>query len=199
MFENLQQSSKTEQRGGGRRRDFSCDWLLLLARELHEKMNRLLSLLLPCLDALTDDMEVPDCLFLGATPQYEARWSWSGKFSILTEMTSSGASRATALRRLSGHAAGGVPRGGGVERSPWPPRRVQPPLRWGHGRRLDYVNVQGALPGRLAGWRFGNVRDLTRSCGFAAAGLGERGRLRARPDPPNCRRAFLRPFAVSSG
>ena len=26
---------------------------------------------------------------------------------------------------LSGHAAGGVPRGGGGERSPWPPRRVR--------------------------------------------------------------------------
>ena len=37
----------------------------------------------------------------------------------------SGASRATAPRRLSGHAAGGVSsRGGGGERSPWPPRRV---------------------------------------------------------------------------
>ena len=81
--------------------------------------------------------------------------------------------------------------------------------------------------GRLAGWRVGDARDLTRSRGFATAGfgarlhlpasvvevhvaarrlrrivpvgirpngtirLGERGRLRARPDPSNCRRAFF--------
>lgn len=73
------------------RRQYSPKRLLLLARELHEKISRFLSLLLPCLDALTDDMEVPDRLFLGATPQYEAGWSWSGKFSILTEMGNSAA------------------------------------------------------------------------------------------------------------
>lgn len=70
----------------------------------------------------------------------------------------SGVSRATAPRRLSGHAAGGVPRGGGGERSPWPPRRVQPPLRWGHGRRLDNANVQGGpFP---AGWPDGALGML---------------------------------------
>ena len=74
--------------------------MLLLARELHEKIGRFLSLLLPCLDALTDDMEVPDCLFLGATPQHEARWLWSGKYSILTEMSSSGASRVCFVKRI---------------------------------------------------------------------------------------------------
>lgn len=74
--------------------------MLLPARELHEKISRFLSLLLPCLDALTDDMEVPDCLFLGAKPQYEARWSWSGKFSILTEMSSSGASQVYFVKRI---------------------------------------------------------------------------------------------------
>ena len=55
-----------------------------------------------------------------------------------------------------------------------PPRRFRLPLRWGHGRRLGNANVQGALPGRLAGWRVGDARDLTRSRGFAAAGFGGR-------------------------
>ena len=62
----------------------------------------------------------------------------------------SGASRATAPRRLSGHAAGGVPRGGGGERSPWPPRRVQPPLRWGTGGG-SITSTSKAGPSRQAG------------------------------------------------
>lgn len=41
-------------------------------------MSRFFSLLFPCLDAATDAIEVPDLRFLGAMPQYEARWSWSG-------------------------------------------------------------------------------------------------------------------------
>ena len=45
-------------------------------------MSRFLSLLLPCLDALTDDIEVPDRRFLGAMPQQEARWWWSGKSAM---------------------------------------------------------------------------------------------------------------------
>ena len=57
-------------------------------------------------------------------------------------------------------------------------RRLRPPLRWGHGRPPD--NVQGrALPGRLVGWRFWDVRDLTRSRGFAAADPGGRLHLPA--------------------
>ena len=90
----------------------------------------------------------------------------------------SGASRATAPRRLSGHVAGGVPKGGGGERSPWPPRRVQPPLRWGHGRPFDNAQ-RWSLLGRLAEWRFGDVRDLTRSRGFAAVDTGGRLHLLA--------------------
>ena len=45
---------------------------------------------------------------------------------------------------------------------------VRPPLRWGHGRPPDNVNVQGGLiSGKLAGWRVGDARDLTRGRGFA--------------------------------
>ena len=60
---------------------------------MHEKISRFFSLLLPCLDAPTDDSEVPDCRFLGATPQYDARWSWSGKSEMSMETTSSAAVR----------------------------------------------------------------------------------------------------------
>ena len=50
------------------------------------------------------------------------------------------------------------PKGRRRERSPWPPRRVQPPLRWGHGRRLDNVNVKGGpFP---AGWPDGALGML---------------------------------------
>ena len=52
-------------------------------------MSRFFSLLLLCLDAQTDDMEMPDWRFFGAMPQYEARWSWSGKSSIRIAITSS--------------------------------------------------------------------------------------------------------------
>lgn len=105
---------------------------------------------------------------------------------------------------------------------------VRPPLRWEHGRPPDNVNAQcGLISGKLAGWRVGDARVLTRSRGFAAADPGGRlhlpasvievhvaarrlrrivplgirpngtipfrggGRLRARPDPPGRRRAFL--------
>ena len=70
-------------------RQYSPKRLLLLTRLLHENMSRFFSLLLPCLDARTDDMEVPDRRFFGAMPQYEARWSWSGKSSIRMATTSS--------------------------------------------------------------------------------------------------------------
>lgn len=42
-------------------------------------MSRFFSRLLPCLDADTDDMDVPDCLLRGASPQYEAGLSWLSK------------------------------------------------------------------------------------------------------------------------
>lgn len=66
---------------------------LLLTRELHEETSRFLSLLLPCLDAHTDDTDVPDCLFPGAIPQHDAGWSWSGKSEMSTETTGSDAVR----------------------------------------------------------------------------------------------------------
>ena len=103
----------------------------------------------------------------------------SGFCGDVARAARSGASRATAPRRLSGHAAGGVPREGGGERSPWPPRRVRV-CRGGSGSRCARGtgppdNAQGrALPGRLVGWRVGDARDLTRSRGFAAAGFGGR-------------------------
>ena len=54
-------------------------------------------------------------------------------------------------------------------------RGVRPPLRWGHVRPPDNVNAQGGLfSGKLAGWRVGDARDLTRGRGFAAAGTGGR-------------------------
>jgi hypothetical protein len=43
--------------------------LSLLTRELHEKMSRFFSLLFPWRDAVADEMEVPDCLLRGASPQ----------------------------------------------------------------------------------------------------------------------------------
>lgn len=93
----------------------------------------------------------------------------------------SGASRATAPRRLSGHAVGGVRKG--EEAGSAPLGRlggVRPPLRWGHGRPPDNVNAQGGLiSGRLVGWRVGDARDLTRSRGFAVADPGGRLHLPA--------------------
>lgn len=52
--------------------------------------------------------------------------------------------------------------------------------RWGHGRPPDNVNAQGGLiSGKLAGWRVGDARVLTRSRGFAVADLGGRLHLLA--------------------
>lgn len=87
----------------------------------------------------------------------------------------SGASRATAPRRLNGHVAGGVRKGEEAGSAPLG-RLGEPelaeaapaPLRWGHGRPFDNAQRR-ALPGRLVGWRVGDARDLTRSRGFAAA------------------------------
>ncbi|WP_343001146.1 hypothetical protein, partial [Collinsella aerofaciens] len=50
---------------------------------MHEKISRDLSLASPRLDALTDLTDVPELLTLGAMPQYEARWSWSGNLPML--------------------------------------------------------------------------------------------------------------------
>lgn len=58
------------------------------------------------------------------------------------------------------------------------PRRLRLPLRWGHGRPFDNAQRR-ALPGRLAGWRVGDARDLTRSRGFAVADPGGRLHLPA--------------------
>jgi hypothetical protein len=52
--------------------------LSLLVRELHEKMRRFFRALFSCLEEDAEDIDVPDCLFLGATPQYDARWPLSG-------------------------------------------------------------------------------------------------------------------------
>ena len=48
----------------------------------------LTSLASPRLDALTDLTDVPELLTLGAMPQYEARWSWSGNLPMSTDTAS---------------------------------------------------------------------------------------------------------------
>ena len=55
---------------------------------MHEKISRDLSLASPRLDALTDLTDVPELLTLGAMPQYEARWSWSGNPPMSTDTAS---------------------------------------------------------------------------------------------------------------
>lgn len=47
-----------------------------------------MSLASPRLDALTDLTDVPELLTLGAMPQYEARWSWSGNLALSTDTAS---------------------------------------------------------------------------------------------------------------
>lgn len=47
-----------------------------------------MSLASPRLDALTDLTDVPELLTLGAMPQYEARWSWSGNLPMSTDTAS---------------------------------------------------------------------------------------------------------------
>lgn len=46
-------------------------------------MSRFFRLLLPCRDADTDDIDVPDRRLRGASPQYEASLSWLGKSAVL--------------------------------------------------------------------------------------------------------------------
>ena len=104
----------------------------------------------------------------------------SGFCGDVARAARSGASRATAPRRLSGHAAGGVPRGGG--RGALPLAASVGPVTSALGAReaaRQRQRPRWALPGRLAGWRFGDARDLTRSRGFAAAGFGARLHLPA--------------------
>ena len=50
-------------------------------------MSRFFSLLLPCRDADTDDIDVPDCLLRGASPQYEASLPWSAKSAMSMDTT----------------------------------------------------------------------------------------------------------------
>ena len=45
--------------------------------------------MLPCCDADTDDIDVPDRRLRGASPQYEASLSWLGKSAMSMDMTSS--------------------------------------------------------------------------------------------------------------
>lgn len=77
---------------------------------MHEKISRDLSLASPRLDALTDLTDVPELLTLGAMPQYEARWSWSGNLPMSTDT-------ASCARGAAGGEAGQVgdpePRGAG--------------------------------------------------------------------------------------
>ena len=56
---------------------------------MHENTSRFFSLLLPCRDADTDDIDVPDRRLRGASPQYEASLSWLGKSAMSMDMTSS--------------------------------------------------------------------------------------------------------------
>lgn len=49
--------------------------------------------MLPCRDADTDDIDVPDRRLRGASPQYEASLSWLGKSAMSMDMTSSDAVR----------------------------------------------------------------------------------------------------------
>lgn len=121
--------------------------------------------MLPCLDALADDREVPDCLFLGAIPQYDARWSRSGKSEMSTEMTSSdavrGADAGDGEQAGAGGPVGEQGRDLGVEPGGLPRRLRYPP-----GSSLSVVWASGA--------RAGNTPR-------ALCGAGALGRARA-PD-----------------
>ena len=75
-----------------------------LTRLLHEKISRDLSLASPRLDALTDLTDVPELLTLGAMPQYEARWSWSGNLAMSTDTASCAAVLGPTPGTVSRHA-----------------------------------------------------------------------------------------------
>ena len=66
-------------------------------------MSRFFSLLLPCRDADTDDIDVPDRRLRGASPQYEASLSWLGKSAMSMDMTSSDAVRGPMPGTVSRH------------------------------------------------------------------------------------------------
>ena len=66
-------------------------------------MSRFFSLLLPCRDADTDDIDVPDRLLRGASPQSEASLSWPAKSAMSMDMTSSDAVRGPMPGTVSRH------------------------------------------------------------------------------------------------
>lgn len=66
-------------------------------------MSRFFSLLLPCRDADTDDIDVPDRLLRGASPQREASLPWPAKSAMSTDTTSSGAVRGPMPGTVSRH------------------------------------------------------------------------------------------------
>ena len=59
--------------------------------------------MLPCRDADTDDIDVPDRRLRGASPQYEASLSWLGKSAMSMDMTSSEAVRGPMPGTVSRH------------------------------------------------------------------------------------------------
>lgn len=59
--------------------------------------------MLPCRDADTDDIDVPDRRLRGASPQYEASLSWLGKSAMSMDMTSSDAVRGPMPGTVSRH------------------------------------------------------------------------------------------------
>lgn len=65
----------------------------LRERQLLENTSRFFSLLLPCRDADTDGIDVPDRLLRGASPQREASLSRPAKSAMSMDMTSSDAVR----------------------------------------------------------------------------------------------------------
>lgn len=66
-------------------------------------MSRFFGLLSPCRDADTGDIDVPDCLLRGASPQREASPSWPAKSAMSMDMTSSGAVRGPMPGTVSRH------------------------------------------------------------------------------------------------
>lgn len=59
--------------------------------------------MLPCRDADADDIDVPDRLLRGASPQREASLSWPAKSAMSMDMTSSDAVRSPMPGTVSRH------------------------------------------------------------------------------------------------
>ena len=59
--------------------------------------------MLPYRNADTDDIDAPDCRLRGASPQYEASLSWSGKSAMSMDMTRSEAVRGPMPGTVSKH------------------------------------------------------------------------------------------------